>query len=81
MALQRLDVGRRAVALHVSRARVDPERIVGELAGDEAARLRLVEADDDIHLAARERGQLRQRHQLQPHARVALGEVAQRPVR
>ena len=67
------------MALHVSRAGVDPERVIGELAGDEAAGFRLVEADDDVDLAARQRGQLRQRHELESHARVALGEVAQRP--
>ena len=77
-ALQRLDVGGRAIALEIRRAGVDPERIVGEPAGDEASRLRLVEADHDVDLAPRERGQLRQRRQLQAHGRMALGEVAQR---
>ncbi len=78
VSFQRLDVGRRAVALEVSRARINAERIIGEPAGDEATRFRLVETDDDVDLAARERGQLRQRHQLQAHRRMALGEVAQR---
>ena len=72
-----MSVGR-AVALEVGGARVNAERIVGEPAGDEASRLRLVEADDDIDLAARERRQLRQRHQLQAHGRMTLGEIAQR---
>ena len=78
VALQRRDVGRRAVALEVCGAGVDPERVVGQLAGDEPPRFRLVEANDDIDLAPRERGQLRQRHQLEAHARMTLGEVAQR---
>ena len=78
VALQRVDVGWRAVAFEVGSARVNPERVIGELAGDEAAGFRLVEADHDVDLAARERRQLRQRHQLQAHARMALGEVAQR---
>ncbi len=75
MASQRLDVGGRSVAFDIGWARVDPERVVGELARDETSRLRLVETDHDIDLAPGERGQLRQRHQLQAHARVALGEV------
>ena len=78
MALERRDVGGRAVALEIGGARIDAERIVGELARDEAAGLRLVEADDHVDLAARERRELRQRHELQPHAGMALGEVAQR---
>ncbi len=78
VSLDRLDVRGRAVAFHVGGARINAERIVGELAGDEASRFRLVEADDHVDLAPRERGQLRQRHQLQAHARMALGEVAER---
>ena len=77
VASQRRDVRRRAVAFEVSRARIDSERVVGELAGDKASRLRLVEADHDVDLAPGEGRQLGQRHQLQTHARMALGEVAQ----
>ena len=78
MALQRLDVSRRAIALEVGGARINAERIIGEPAGDEPSRLRLVEPDHHVDLSARERGQLRQRHQLQADRRMALGEVAQR---
>jgi hypothetical protein len=78
VALQRLDVGRRAIVLEVGSARVNAERIIGEPAGDEAAGLWLIEADHHVNLAARERRQLRQRHQLQAHGGMTLREVAQR---
>ena len=56
VAPQRIDIGRQAIALRVGRARIDPERIVGELPRNEATRFRLVEADHHVDLPPRQRG-------------------------
>ena len=72
MALEIIDGGDGRVPREVGGGGIDAQRIIRELAHDEAALLRAVEGHHDIGLAARQGKGAGQRHELDGEFGVAL---------
>ena len=69
---------RRFVGFQIGGAGVKPERVIRQFSRNEAPGFRLVEHDDNIDFAPRQRDDLRHRHKLDEDAGMALDKIAQR---
>lgn len=67
-------VGRRGMPGEIGGRGEEAQRIAGQLAGDEAPRLRLLQRDGDVDLPATDGPGLGRRHELDGDGRVALGQ-------